>query len=425
MSAAVVVSNLAILLQHQGNEADSMTEYFVTTVLSTTQNVGLVSSCAPRSIHESITQLQGAEERWLAWSRLESAKRVILALADLNLCFSALYGRRPFIQSDDLDIMPGSSDCLFYAETSSKWLMLMMQGETLNHPLSIRLQSCKTTDDDSSAPTARGTLTLVQLSLWETYHGFHTLKPVVQPAIRLNPWQACEARSERDLIRLTLSLSPHCVKSSDSINVNDAVSWHLTCLMLAANCQTFATALEFTSDDGTTNPALEDIKLWAKSPTARRACLHAGEIFAILYHRRIREPLGLATVCAALWASLVMGLYYLNAPLESSNTECDLDLISRFDWQAIGDVGFTTDQHHSKGGLSSGGVSMNALEFIAVGGTPRISGDYHPRGHVTARRIFSHFADLMDGLGTWRLPILSQVLRAASEDLMEMDVDRP
>lgn len=423
MSAAVVVSNLAVLLQHQGNEADSMTEFFVTTVLSTAQNAGLFSTCASQSIHESITDTQNADDRWLKWSRIESAKRVTIALADLNLCFSALYGRRPLIQTDDVSIMSPGPDDQFCAETSSKWSAIM-QGESLKQKPLISLRSCPTTCDDWSVQTARGILTLVQSSLWETYHSFHTLRFVVQLDTRVNPWQACETLSERDFVRFILRLSPYCVKTSDDMNVNDAVSWHLACLMLASNCQTFATALSFTSD-GAANLALEDIKSWTISSTARRACLHAGEIFAILHHRRIREPISLHTVCAALWAGIVMGLYYLNVPLESATSECDVDLISRFDWQAIEAAGFTKDQQHPREDLSSPRdmSAKKALEFIAVGGTPRISGDYHPRGRVTARRIFSHFADLIDGLGTWRLPILSQVLRAASEDLMDMDVD--
>ncbi|KEF62573.1 uncharacterized protein A1O9_00546 [Exophiala aquamarina CBS 119918] len=420
MSAATVLSNMAILLQHQGNEEGCRTVFFVTTVLLTARNAGIFSVRVPQSNHESITYTDDVQDRWLKWSRIESARRLANALIDLNLSFSALYGRRPLVLTDDVSIISPSADDVFWTETSSEWLTLV-QGETPKHRDTISLSSCATTGDDWSVQTARGFLTLLQSSLWETYHSFHTLRFVVQLDTRIHPWQACETLSERDLVRLTLSLSPYCIRSSDGLNINDAVSWHLTCLMLAANCQNMATALRF-AGDGAANFALEDIKSWAMSPTARRACLHAGEIFATLFHRRIRESVTLHTVCGAFWAGLVMGLYYLNVPSESATRECDIDLISRFDWQAIETAGLAKDAQHPRGESSSPiGVSAKALEFIAAGGTPRISGDYHPGGHVTARRIFSHFADLIDGLGTWRLPILSQVLRAASEDLMDMD----
>lgn len=419
MSAAVVVSNLAILLQHQGNEEDYRTEFFVTTVLSTAQHVGLFSPRECQLYYENISDTQNVDDRWRKWSRIESAKRVTIALTDLNLSFSALYGRRPVVQVDDVSIISPRGDDAFWAETSLIWSDIM-QGEYLEHTPAISLRSCDITGGGWNIQTVCGILTLVQSSLWEFYHSFHTLKDVVQPETHFLPWQACQRSNEKDLVKLTLSLSPHCIGSSDSIKVNDALSWHLSCLMLAANCQTFATALSFANNEAAIL-ALEDIKSWAKSPTARRACLHAGEIFAILHHRRMKEPVTLHSVCSALWAGIVMGLYYFNVPVESGSSECDIDLLSSFDWQALGATGFTCGQQQSREDLGVGGASATALEFIAAGGTPRISGDYHPGGHVTARRIFSHFADLIDGLGAWRLPLLSQVLRAASEDLMDMD----
>lgn len=239
----------------------------------------------------------------------------------------------------------------------------------------------------------------------------------------LEPWRRyAEDPRSRELIPLLVNLSSSSIDALRTADLNSAVLWHASCMLLGANIRYFELAAG-RSGPGPAVGALEDISAWTQTASARRAVLHAAHIFKILYERKVSDIVNPHSVVALFQAALVLGLYIFTLPPETQSCNIDgncLELLELVDWTCIGYIGLsdTPNSPNTPIGYSDG----TARNFIRNGGPFSITGIPLEGGYLAARRTLLHCADLMDGMGRWKSRTFSQILHIMSDDLTDVDV---
>lgn len=269
-----------------------------------------------------------------------------------------------------------------------------------------------------------GTLrSLLTLFLLRIYEANDRLANTNGPHKYLEPWRiyAEDARS-RELIPLLVNFSSSSIDALRTADLNSALLWHSTCMMLGANIRHFELAAG-RAGSGPAVAALEDISAWSQTQSARRSVLHAAHIYKLLVDRKVSDIVNPHSVVALFHAALVLGLYIFTLPPTTTcgiNDNC-IELLDIVDWTHIGQVGLM-DAPHSPG-ASRGFDDATVTDFIRNGGPFSITGIALEGGYLAARRTLLHCADLMDGVGRWKSRTFSQILHIMSDDLTETDGD--
>ncbi|KAM0199748.1 hypothetical protein ACHAQI_011912 [Fusarium lateritium] len=201
------------------------------------------------------------------------------------------------------------------------------------------------------------------------------------------------------------------------MNQNNALGWHYLCILLTADVELLETAC---GRDGleAAESSLARVFKWAQSSSARRALLHAAQVFNMLDLCRIRESYLTRPDLVLFVSALVISQYFLVT--SHMNTGSDVpafELLQNLDWTIVGDQGLG----RATGCLSSSvapvheweGISLNAArDFLKFGGPVSFAGEAQGLGGETAKKIARKFAHLMDGFGKWDGCSYSQLLRA-------------
>lgn len=239
------------------------------------------------------------------------------------------------------------------------------------------------------------------------------------PQKHLEPWRKHQEDTRNgEIVPLLLNLSSSPVDAIRHADLNSAVLWHASCMLLGANMYHFELAAG-RAGPGPAMSALEDVSAWAITKTARRAVLHAAHIFKLLSDRKVSDVVNPNSVVALFQAALVLGLYIFTVPptgvyaMESSSIEL-LDLL---DWSQIAQTGFMDDLQARRPAIAH--REREAMTFIRHGGHFSIAGIAIDGGYLAARRTLLHCADLMDGVGRWKSRTFSQILHIMSDDLTE------
>ncbi|KAI8712943.1 hypothetical protein NCS52_01394000 [Fusarium sp. LHS14.1] len=200
-------------------------------------------------------------------------------------------------------------------------------------------------------------------------------------------------------------------------NRMNALGWNYLCITLTADID----LLEIASGrDGleAASAALVHVVEWSRSTSARRAVLHAAQVFDILDSSRIRESHLTRPDLVLFVSALVISQYVLvssheNFPLGAPTFE----LLQDIDWAVIRDEGLgaatglflpSSLLEHER----APAVSNTPQSFLQQGGPISFGGELQKFGHVAARRMARKFAHLMDGFGKWDGCSYSRLLRA-------------
>lgn len=268
--------------------------------------------------------------------------------------------------------------------------------------------------------SVRALLMLLQLRIYESND---RLANGTGAHKQLEPWRIyCEDPRSRELIPLLVNLSSSSIDALRTADLNSAVLWHASCMLLGANVRYFELAAG-RSGAGPAVTALEDISAWSQTPSARRAVLHAAHIFKLLFDRKVSDIVNPPSVVALFQAALVLGLYIFTlpptAPQCGINDNC-IELLDLVDWSHVGHVGLMDTPNSPGAQLGFGDGSV--VNFIRNGGPFSITGIALEGGYLAARRTLLHCADLMDGMGRWKSRTFSQILHIMSDDLTDIDV---
>jgi hypothetical protein len=185
-------------------------------------------------------------------------------------------------------------------------------------------------------------------------------------------------------------------------NPNCIVIWHSVCILITVDIDILGRAA---GRDGAESmvKARQALTSWARTASARRACVHAAQTFRILSHRKPADGTAFQSVRTLFMAALVLGVYILTSPKYSHPDTIEdgipFDLANAsIDWKEVGDEGFSSSESLIQDNTE--GLESDAVKFIRFGGPIVIDRNIYLSGARHAQRIILEFANLLDEVGT-------------------------
>lgn len=371
------------------------------------------------------------DAKWKAWAKVECAKRyaiinsasvvllmqdrIIFGLIEADCWWAAYLSTSPMIRPEIVQLLPPSDHALYHMNTANRWFQMVQRGARI-HSTKITPSFHPTPGLKLDAPSFRSLLTMLLLRIYESND---RLANGTGPQKQLEPWRLyAEDPRSRDILPLLVNLSSSSIDALRTADLNSAVLWHASCMVIGANVRYFELAAGRDGPEPAVN-ALDDIAAWSQTSSARRSVLHAAHIYKLLSDRKVSDIVNPHSVVALFHAALVLGLYIFTLPPTTTcgiNDDC-IELLDVVDWISIGQFGLIESAPAS----SNFGESSVALKFIRSGGGFSMVGMALEGGYLAARRTLLHCADLMEGMGRWKSRTFSQILHIMSDDLTDYD----
>lgn len=391
-------------------------------LMSIAQRHGMFAATEGQLLDECLFEsIQDLDMRWKAWSKVESAKKLITGLLLLDSWYSSFLNTSPIIVPDSIQFILPCNEILFQANCSTRWLQLVHSGNRILTPTVTAPSEnidIPTLDGPIGDFSMHGMLAMVQLRLSEAYHRLLSNRASY-------PFAPCHTYAMDGRARCLPSLQLQVVtkygEALERLNPNAATMWHSMCMMLTADIQIFDLAA------GRAGPiparqALDDIAAWSQTPAARRACLHAAHIYKSMTNRKASDHTTFHSVFSLFSAALVLGLYIfmVSSSSESQTGSTSIELLDDIDWQRVGTEGFTS-YLEPRGSQSLTTTDDPVVNFIRNGGTVYLRGIPFQGGYQSARRILLDYAGLLKDTGKWSVRKFSYVLHIMSDVLMDVE----
>lgn len=388
-------------------------------LLSLAQMHGMFTQYGDRASLEAFLDMDSLEERWMAWSRVESLKRISVSLMRLDSAYATFVKSAPVIQVAGIEVMLPCDDQLFAAPTAEKWQALIQNS---NMPITM--------------PSICSSVTLERLRESETtfldYYSMHAVLNYLQLR-SLDATQKLLNRPYCHLVPCTYYLTEdnlrdfplHVVAFADSYQslsprpldgwqrTNYLVFWHFLCLSLTMNQDIFEKAAGREGHEAQRD-ASTSIVNWSVTAAARRALLHATAIFTLLsdtHSTTQSEKNSLYAAFATFTAGLVMTWYTFAEP-NPPNSDVVYELTSDVQWQGFGLIGLDPSLVHAP--------ASDAQSFVLNGGACVFNGRVL-RGIDNAQNMLKIYAKLLEKCGRYNYTQMSKVLIDLSAML---DIDK-
>ncbi|KAI5209000.1 hypothetical protein E4T39_00958 [Aureobasidium subglaciale] len=381
-------------------------------------------------VEDTISDIGDENLQWLTWARIETVKRLIVALLTTDWWFSANSSASPAIRPETLQLSLPCDDILFRAESVQRWQQLRQIGKRVSMPmvkprtfnLEGALNPVILLDPPLDAPGQYALLSAIKLCVCDAQHRHFLPTDDWDRHDHLIPWETYQDDLRaRSLVQTTLALTPVITGSAKTADLNSLILWHNICLTLNSNMQIFELAAG-RAGAGPAGKALADVEDWARTSSARRACIHAAQTFKLLSNRKVSESITLNSMSALFCSALVLGLYLFTVQnSEAETARLPYEVMDDVDWTIVGNAGMAeTSPENSPGMMFESSHASNVTRtFIEAGGPVSINGVVATSGFQTARRTLLDFAHLMDGIGTWKPRTLSRILHIMSDVLEE------
>ncbi|KAJ5084687.1 hypothetical protein NUU61_009266 [Penicillium alfredii] len=378
-------------------------------LISIAQRHGLFAATEGQILGMSLFEtVPDIETRWKAWSKVESAKRIIAGLLLLDSWYSSFLSTSPIVVPDSIQLILPCNEALFQAHSPMRWTQLIQGGNR------ILMTTVPAPSENINIPKLEGpmddfciqaVLAMVQLRQSEAYHRLLSNRASY-------PFAPCHTYAmdgrARCLPSLQSQLARHYADTLDQLNPNAVIMWHHMCMTLTADLQIFELAAG-RAGPGPAQKALDDIAEWSQTPAARRACLHAAHIYKAMTNRKASDQPSFHSVVSLFAAALVLGLYTFMLPNTASTTVSgpavgSIELMDDVDWpQAFS----PTDD--------------SAVNFIRNGAPIYLRGVPFQPGYQSARRVLLDYAGLLKDSGKWGVRKFSYVLHIMSDVLMDVE----
>lgn len=308
-------------------------------------------------------------------------------------------------------------DVVFNAFSSSRWSQLI-DGEIKQEPRSVGLDDIADLDllkTHHDCTRMFGIMAICLLALHGAAGRFPAAHTTDTLLYHIVTNEDCGDKYSRIFTNHLMSSSgtPH-----QQDNVNCTMMKHGICMALMADIQLFEVAAG-RSGPGLAKRALESIAAWSRLPSARRACLHAAQIFQCASDKCSSEQLGYHSLGALFKAALVLGLYIFMA----STPEIDSDTVSieirdSIDWSKVDSENPVPLESLEKSDYRelSG---CDPLDFIRYGGILFVNGQKREPGYESSRRILLEFAALIEAVSRPCRQRFSHILYIMTDVLLE------
>ncbi|KIW67267.1 hypothetical protein PV04_06532 [Phialophora macrospora] len=399
-------------------------------LLAIVQQNGLFCAGDGQSLDALLSEMSESDDRWKAWSRIESAKRLILGLLQCDSWYSNLLSKAPIVRSESVCLVAACDEALFQAKSATQWQSLLRSGKSQSAP-TFKIEDLHKHDMEPIGKLGylgrSSLLALLQIQVLEAYQ--RLMPPDQQTIGSYIPWHmySGDARAST-LVPAILAATNTAGPMAKVDDTNCVVLWHSLCVMLLADFRMFELAAG-RHGAGPATGALENISQWSQTQAARRACVHAAQTFKLMSERRVSDNVTIHSVTALFSSALVLGLYlFMVNPSSGRQGTAPVELMeAEPDWDELGDMGFkdesldpTTAERNLTTNREDEHFSL-VYQFVKYGGMVSLGGVAHSGGYEGARRVLLDFANLMDGISGRRLRTFTQVLHIMSDDLMNVD----
>lgn len=411
-ATAFIFLKLAALI----NDRDHLSpcQLLYTSLISLAQLHGLFSDYGKRTSTDIYDGLPSLQERWAAWGRVESAKRISVSLMRLDSAYATFLRSSPVIRVSTIRVLLPCDDKLFNALTAEEWWNLVQMPD---YPMVMPAITSHNTIDRIVGQTRldyyslHAVLNYLQLRTLDAYQrllDYQASQDGVDQFI-LVPYQYYVLEPSLHDVTLHVvafidsyeSLLPRF--PSDWQRTNCLVFWHFLCLSLTINQDLFEIAAG-REGPGAAASVIESIATWSRTSAARRALIHSAHIHRLLRQRKEHEMSSLYAAFATFTAALVMTLYVFANPA-TNNTFPPYELAGEVEWAGFGLVGL-----NESAGLTTGSPTER---FIMHGGAYVFNGRLLT-GFSGARYILTMYGDLLKDCGRYNYRQMSRILEMMS-----------
>ncbi|KAI1625265.1 hypothetical protein EDD37DRAFT_381912 [Exophiala viscosa] len=358
---------------------------------------------------------------WKAWGRIESIKRLVIAIVMIDALYSDALDLVPVIPTNMFNLCLPSDEKLFYAASETDWRRALQAGCGISSSIiefSADRVSLSSRNLGMSTCGLHGILSTVWLRQSEAHHRLISRSDLSSHRWGLVPYEVYSTdHFAKPLAPFLVNVMQRHGDTLQNLNPHCLIMWNTLCMMLLGNPWMF----ELGAGRQGAKPAkaaLNCIASWADTPAARRACVHAAQIFWICSKRKISDSMMLHSETGLFLSALVLGLYVLviRTSVQDGLRHASYELLTDLDWRQVGDVGL--------GGTTPYGKVLTPLaDFIANGGNLTFSGMPVFGGYSSARRILVQFANLLEDAGMWRVTETCRILHIMGDVLMENGVE--
>ncbi|KAK4935603.1 hypothetical protein LTR10_023364 [Elasticomyces elasticus] len=365
------------------------------------------------------------EGSWKAWSRAESVKLMISCLLWMDMAYARLMGSAGVLNMDEVEIHSPCEVVLFEAPTSSRFLQAAQRGALLLMP---RLRVHNFYLDPPSTLTHHSLETILVALYLQTTTIRHRLPVAHYRSLESRAPSTAEAFSRsskaNEVIKTLLLLPSRYARLFRQRHRVSAFAWHNVCIALTADLDLLEIAAGREGLESA-QTALVAVNNWAKTPSARRATLHAAQIFDILSSSRLSES-NIARPDLLLFNSaLIISMYlFVSSREEADQDASTFELLQDIDWTIVAGEGICgpsqpgpASPEHTPQHLDS--TSYAARDFIQNGGPVSFAGVGQCNNGVTAKKVLLSYVHLLEDVGKWRGSRYSRLLSTMSEFGME------
>ncbi|KAH7389011.1 hypothetical protein BKA64DRAFT_725677 [Cadophora sp. MPI-SDFR-AT-0126] len=428
---------LICLAEILGERADQpRSQRLYVQLLTQAQEQGLFAAENGEKLDENLlSSFEVTESRWKAWCRIESTKRqvktqfymkgcvhragsntprLIVTLLLVDSWFATVQTACPLIRTDHMQWLLPCSAALFEAKSAEKWLELQRKSHLLFMPV-MKLSTMRVDIPRTARPMdmlgMHGLLSTIRIRISDDYYRLLSESGSDKSFV---PWETFATDLRGNITRL---LVVEVLESYGDMmglnNPNCMAMWHSTCIMLTADIRLFERGAGCA---GTilAREAFSNIAIWTQTTGARRAILHAAQMYKIMSDRRASDGDPFHASNGLFTSALILSLYVLMVPAESiTSTTPPFELLDTVDWRIVGREGLSHEFEYN------GHAEDPGVGFIRHGGPISLSGAVHSSGYQSARRILLQFVHLLDDIGKFRVERYTRILRILSSTLID------
>lgn len=359
---------------------------------------------------------QNNEGFWKTWARVESAKRLVVCLIMIDSFFAHILVTNPVIEAETICFILPCAATLFEASTAENWVEAGSAGAPIVAPPVGMRSGLDVHPPIVSGFGMHGILATIWLRISQARH---RLLQGSLPGPMLTPCEVYAKDSEAKSIGpLLVNVFERYGHAFHSNNPNYVTLWHSMCMSLTVDLGVIEAAAGRGGAD-CARIAMHQVSLWAQSHMARRACIHAAQIFLVMSRRKISDGTMFHSEIALFNSALVLGLYILVMPQDGTDTVStksdSFELLDHIDWKSVGSEGLMPTN------TDDISASSPATNFIRKGGPISFSGIAQRGGYSSARRIFLDYVGLLEDVGKWNLRKYCRILRIMSDTCLESD----
>ncbi|KAE8149493.1 hypothetical protein BDV25DRAFT_130321 [Aspergillus avenaceus] len=408
---------LFLVIATEGTLCPTRSQMLYRYTITAAEKLGLFSLNIEQTSDTLFSTVIEDQMSWKLWSRVESVKNLIIGLTLLDSSLSRILSTSPMINTDNLQLALPCDSVLYRARTAAEWSQLARQGFSLTGPtmsLPSRVHiSC-----------LYGPMCVILVRMTANYHRLIVNSDLVPEDQHQHvPWRIYSLdKRARMITPLVVHFIQQYEVNLQGSNPNCVVMWHNLCLWLTADTRLLERAAGREGSE-VMQLARQSLYVWAKTPAARRACLHAAQIFYSLSNWRPSYGIGYQPVNCLFQSALVLSLYILVSQ-EPENTQQYRNEVfdlarANIDWKSVGDEGL------AEAPTDPSATGCPAVNFIRYGGPIVVCGKTYVGGARHARRLILDFASLLDEVGKHWMATYPRLLYMIHDTMVDGYVGTP